>query len=122
LTATLVGLGLMLIGVYFAIRIFGDIYSGLRQPERITPTIESWERIIGGKDLDITIAGQSYPAGRVPAIVILGGRCWALAYVAIGLMSAGARIVSWTATDRQAVRRILLQTFGKTDHIDNRNS
>jgi hypothetical protein len=121
LAATLIGLGLMLIGFYFAIGLFGDIYSGLKEPERLTPFIESWEKVIGGKGLDITVAGQTYPASRVSAILVLGGGCWALVYVAIGFMSAGARIVSWTATDRQAIRRIILQTFGKTGQDDARS-
>jgi hypothetical protein len=122
LTATALGLCLMLIGFYFAMRLFGEIYSGLKQPERFAPMIVSWERVVGGKDLDVTVAGQKYPVARLSAIVILGGGCWALVHVAIGLVWAGARIVSWTATDRLAIKRIILQALGKPDNIDTGNS
>ena len=121
LTATALGLCLMVTGFYFAMRLFGDIYSGLKYPERFAPTIESWERVVGGKDLTITVADQKYPVARLSAIVILGGGCWALVYVAIGLMGAGAKIISWTATDRLAIKRFILQALGKPDKIVTEN-
>ncbi|MFH1022720.1 MAG: hypothetical protein V1809_04975 [Planctomycetota bacterium] len=114
LAGTALGLVLMAIGLYFVIRLFGSVYSGLKNPEPFLPIIQSWERVVG-KDLDVVVGGQKLALARFFAIFILGAGCWVLLRVSISLMWAGARIISWTASDRQAVKRILRQALGKPE-------
>ena len=60
----------------------------------------------------MTIEGRAVPLARVIAVIVLGGGSLLLAWLALGIMLTGAKIVSWTAGDREAVKKILTHVFG----------
>ena len=113
LVATVLGLAMMVIGLCFALKLFGEVNASLGQPGQFAEPIAKWEQALGGKELDVKAGDTTLRVSRILAIAALGGSVLVLIHVAVAFVYAGARIVSWTATDRQAIRRIILQAIGK---------
>lgn len=112
LVAAVLGIVIIVIGLVYATRMFGAIYRALQSPESFQPVREQWSQAVGGEELNITIAGSTYHVANVAAIAVLGGGAVMLSWIAMALILAGAKVVSWTAGDREAVKRILVHAFG----------
>ncbi len=114
LIASAIGVVIIIIGAVYAMKMFYAIYHGVKNPQYVEALIEQWMQILGKESESITIQSLdlTFNLGRVTAVVILGGTAYILASIAISLMSVGAKIVSWTSGDREAVKRILTYTFG----------
>lgn len=110
--ATLIGVIAIVVGLFFAIRLFGALYSGLAKPEKFDSTIDKWEMTLGGEDMDLIIEGRNYPFARPLAIALLGGGTFLLVWIVLGIMITGAKIVSVTTSDMEAIKRILRHAFG----------
>lgn len=110
--ATLIGVIAIVVGFFFATRLCGAIYSGLAKPEKFNSAIDKWERTLGGEELDLVVEGKNYPLARPLAIALLGGGMFVLVWIIMGIMITGAKIVSVTASDKEAVKKILRHAFG----------
>jgi hypothetical protein len=110
--ATLIGVIAIVVGFFFAMRLFGSLYSGLTEPEKVNSTIDRWEWTLGGRELDLVIEGKHYPLARPLAIALVGGGTIVLVWIVLGIMVTGAKIVSVTASDMEAIKRILRHAFG----------
>ena len=42
------------------------------------------------------------------------GRGFMLTWIALGFIIAGAKVISWTLSDREAVKKLLVHAFGST--------
>lgn len=112
IAATVLGIVAIVIGLVYATRIFEAVYSNLRAPEGIEGLLDRWERVLGEEDLTFAIGGEEHSFARSAGIVVVGVGAMLLARVAMGIMVAGAKIISLTAGDREAVRKILTHAFG----------
>jgi hypothetical protein len=110
--ATLVGVIAIVVGFFFATRLFGTLHSGLTKPEKFNSTIDKWESILGGEELDLVVGGKNYPLARPLAVALLGGGTFVLVWIVLGIMITGAKIVSVTTSDTEAIKRILRHAFG----------
>ena len=112
LAATGLGIVVIIIGLVYATRIFHVIYTTLQSPEAFQSLLDQWVAVLGGKELDLTIAGGTFHGANVFSVLVLGGGAAILAWIAIGLILAGAKIVSWTTGDSDTIKRILRHTYG----------
>lgn len=110
--AGVLGVVIIVIGLVFAMRLFAALLGTLRNPEGIQPQVAQWATVLGGDELTVVIAGNKYPCGRIVAVIVLGGGSVVLAWIAMGLTLTGAKLVSWTLGEREAIKRILNHAFG----------
>lgn len=108
------GLGIIaiVIGLYCSAKVFFGIHDVLTNPEGFQAIYQQWVEAVGGEELSVQIDDDQFPVANLVAILVLGLGSLALAWIAIGIMITGARIVSWTSSDREAIKKILRHTFG----------
>jgi len=110
----ILGIVAIVIGLVFATRLFTSVLAALRSPESYQAYIAMWTDAVGGEELSVVIAGQTYRCANVIAIMILGFGVTILACIAMGLMQMGAKTISCTLGDKEAVKRILVHALGQT--------
>ena len=108
------GLGVVAIitGLMYATRMFAVIFNALHAPEVFQAHMEKWVAAVGGAQLDVVIGGIVIHGASIFAILVLGGGAVLLAWIAMGLILAGARTMAWILGDREAVKRLLVHAFG----------
>jgi hypothetical protein len=113
-TAAILGVIAIAVGLYYATRVFGIVFGALNDPEAFQATLDKWVTAVGAKELDIAVEGTStvIHGARPIALATLFGGAFILSWIAIGITLAGAKIVSWTLSDREAVKQILTYAFG----------
>ena len=109
---SVVGVVTIIIGLTFATRTFASVYAALRAPEDFKEHIGKWIATVGGDQLNLVISGKSFPCANIFAIVVLGAGATILAWISMGLIVAGAKAISWTSSDREAIKRILEHALG----------
>lgn len=112
LCANIVGIVAIVAGLWLTIDLFGAIHRGLTGPEDARPLLKQWAETLGGDKLTVKVADQSYPLAPSLAIVVVGAGCCVLTWLALGIMLAGAKIITWTSSEREAVRKILQHALG----------
>jgi hypothetical protein len=112
LCANVIGVVAVVAGLWLAIDLFNAIYHGLNAPENVRPLLDQWGATLGGDKLTVKVADKSYPLASLAATIIVGAGCGVLTWLAIGVMLTGAKIIAWTSSDREAIRRILQYAFG----------
>ncbi|MHC4531689.1 MAG: hypothetical protein ACYSXD_09035 [Planctomycetota bacterium] len=113
LITAVLGIMLIIIGLVYAVKMFSAIYTTLQNPEDVQPLIDRWTVAIGASGLSFTIGENTYNITKPFVIIILGVGSVVLAHIAIGLVIAGAKVISWTTGEREAVKKILTHAFGK---------
>lgn len=108
----ILGVVAIVIGLVYVTRIFGLIFGVLHAPDGFDAHLAQWVKAVGGEQLDVVVSGTTLHCARIVAIAVLGGGVTILAWISLGLILAGAKIVSWTLGDREAVRRMLAYAFG----------
>jgi len=108
----ILGVIAIVIGLVYATRMFALVFAALHAPEAFQAHLDKWVTAVGGGELDIAIGGTTYHGARIIAIIVLGGGASILAWISMGIMLAGAKTVSWTLSDREAVKKVLVHAFG----------
>lgn len=110
--AALMGLVMIVMGVYFAVELFSLGYAAVTNPERFSTLIDQWSKYIGGEEKDFVFNPQFKVSARLFALLGLG--VWAIFMIKLCQMviTSGARIVYWMGTDANAIRRVLGHIFG----------
>ena len=115
LLGVLLGLTIIVIGLYYACGIFGVIRDTLRAPEGFGGTVEAWVDVLKiDEESDAGPAAQirAYRMGRVVAVGTIALGLFLLVQIATVLMVTGAKLVSLASGDAEAVRAILKSVFG----------
>ncbi|HUY91905.1 MAG TPA: hypothetical protein VMV10_24405 [Pirellulales bacterium] len=102
----------ILVGLWLAIKLFGAIAAGLQSPDAYRQTIEQWTALVGGDGLKVKIGEQEFALAPAVALAVIGLGLALLTWLSLGVMLTGAKIVSWSSGDREAVRRVLQQALG----------
>jgi len=112
--AAILGVIAIGVGLFYATRVFGLVFAALNDPVTFQATLDKWVTAVGAKELDIAVEGTStvIHGARPLALATLGGGAFILSWIAIGITLAGAKIVAWTLSDREAVRQLLTAAFG----------
>lgn len=111
--AMIFGLVVIGIGLFYAVKVFDLVYSALNEPQGFEKTFQDWQKTIGGEELEIEINKKTFSVAPILATVVIGGGSLILVWISMGIMLTGAKIVSWTAGDHAAVKRILQHTLGR---------
>ncbi len=109
---SILGVIAIIIGLVYVTRIFALILGVLNKPESFDTLLDQWIKVVGGEQLDVIIAGTRFHSANLIAIMVLGGGVSILALISMGLILTGAKIVSWTLGDRDAIKKMLASAFG----------
>lgn len=107
------GVVVIVVGLTYAMRMFGVVYGHLQSPEGVDPLLRKWAVAVGGEKLTLRLGEASYHGANVLAVMVLGGGTFILTWIAMGLMLTGAKILAWTTGDLAAVKRVLRHAFGR---------
>ena len=116
--AAILGVIAIGIGLVYTTRVFDAVFTALHAPGAFQAHLDKWMLAVGGEQLDIVIAGTTYHGARSIAIMVLGSGATILAWISMGLVLAGAKTVSWTLSDREAVKKLLVHAFGPARGIE----
>ncbi|MFV0437220.1 MAG: hypothetical protein ACK5PS_07510 [Desulfopila sp.] len=120
LIATCVGLFIILMGLKYTIDIFHLIFSALQSPSSLTGPIEQLANSIGGNVFDIRLEDRAIPLANIMALMTYCGGAILCAWLTLAMMQTGAKIISLTAGDQNAVKKLLQSAFGKRMRPKNR--
>jgi len=112
LVATIIGLAVIVIGLSYAMDIFRLIFTIMESPTALTEPLQQMAESIGGKAFDIQLRDRSIPMANLMALAVYCGGALLSAWLTLALMQTGAKIVSLTAGDRSAVKKLLQSAFG----------
>ncbi len=112
LLATVAGITIILIGLKYSIDMFGFVFDILKNPHPLTKMIDQWSKILELNSLKITLQGQEFPIANILSLMVVGIGALILVRIALAMMKTGAKIVSWTSNEREAVKKILKYAFG----------
>jgi hypothetical protein len=110
--AAALGLAAIFVGLTYAIRIFGAVAGALGDPNGFQTHLETWMAAVGGESTSVELGEVTLRPARVLALAVLGGGSLVLAWLSIAILVAGAKTLSWTLGDQEAVRRLLIHAFG----------
>ena len=112
LIASVIGMILIIAGLIYALKLFNLVFDNLSSPQNFIEIFKPWIEVVGGDAFNFRVAGKPYPVANVITLGVLGAGGFLLAWIAMGLMLTGAKIVSWTTSDREAILKILNHVFG----------
>jgi hypothetical protein len=92
--ATCVGIIAIVVGLVCAVKVFNEVYASMLAPESLQPTFVKWTEVVGGDSLKVEVDGVTYNAARPTAILVFVVEQLVLAWIAMGIMFVGARVVS----------------------------
>ncbi len=104
-----VGIVLIVIGLAFAMKIFGVIVATLNAPGNIRTLVEDWTRIVGNEQLTVLYEGKEIAVGPVIAVGILGVGALVLVSISMQLITNGAKVISITLGEREALKQLFKQ-------------
>jgi len=113
LIATCIGLAIILIGLKYTLDIFHIIFNILQSPSYLTGPIQQLAESIGGSVFDIRLEDRAIPLANLIALMVYCGGALLSAWLTLTMMHTGAKIVSLTAGDRNAVKKLLQTAFGR---------
>jgi len=117
LTAVL-GIVLILVGIVFVMRMFSVIFNNVQNPEAGGALIADWAEVLGGERLNVPLPEGVFEVAPLAAALVVGMGGLVLAWISIGIVIAGAKLVSWRVTDREAMKRMLRTVMGKKRRED----
>ncbi len=110
---TLVGVLMVLIGLYFAIKLFYRIFDALLYPEHIRELLVAWAQTMEWHVLEFDLQGKTLSFGRSFALVVLGIGGFLLVSIALAVIRTGARIIAFATEEREAIKDILQYSLGE---------
>ena len=114
LVATCVGLVAIIIGLKYAIDIFQLLFTILKSPTYLNGPIQQLAEVIGGGAFDLSWEGRAVFLANIMALAIYCCGVLLCAWLTLALMHTGAKIVSLTAGDRSAVKKLIQSVFGNS--------
>lgn len=113
LMAAVFGIAVMAVGLFYAIRLFTVIFETLQNPGSQAEVFHQWARMVADEEgFKVSVQGNTVDLARFFGIAVVGGGLLILTWIAMGMMLIGAKIVSVSLGDLEAIRRILKYTFG----------
>ena len=95
------GLVVIIIGIVYATRIFSMVSAALHNPGGFEAVLKSWVAAVGGDRLDFVVPDiTTYHAANLVALAVMGVGTMILAWMSIGLILVGAKVLSWSLSDR----------------------
>ncbi len=109
---TAFGLLLIVVGVYFACRLFGAAYSAVTAPEQFGPVVDQWAEYLSGGEPLMRINDEVLVNPRPVAVAVLGFFTLVMVWITKAVITIGAKIVYWMGSEVDSVKRVLSHVFG----------
>lgn len=113
LIATCIGLAIILIGLKYTMDIFQLLFTILKSPAALTEPVQQLAASFGGSAFDLKLTDRIVPLAKIMALIVYCFGIVLSAFLTMALMQTGAKIVSLTAGDRNAVKQLLRSAFGR---------
>jgi hypothetical protein len=113
LFVTLIGVLMVLIGLYFSIKLFFQIFDALLYPEHIRELLMAWSQTMEWHVLEVDFQGKTLSFGRSFALVVIGIGGFLLVSIALAMVRTGARIIAFATEEREAIKDILQYSLGE---------
>jgi len=107
ITATSIGIITVLIGLIYSCILFDYILDILKNPEGFKPILSKWANVMG----EMKMSPNDIPYALIMTFIIIGAGTLILCWLALNIMLTGAKIVLWTISDKEAIRRLLKDAF-----------
>ena len=114
LLATCIGLIAIIIGLKYVMDIIQLIFTILNSPSYLTGPVQQMAEVIGGSAFDLSWEGRAVFLANIMALAVYCCGVLLCAWLTLALMHTGAKIVSLTAGDQSAVKKLLQTAFGKS--------
>jgi hypothetical protein len=123
--ASLLGLGIIILGLYLALKTYTTIQRGVTEPVTFQETVKKWTEVMDVSPKNDPAAAawdektrfEAEAVAQVMGVVAIGGAYFILCWLTVAIMTAGARIISWTTGDREAVRKIIREALGTRTRV-----
>lgn len=113
LIATCIGIGVIIIGLRYAMDIFQLIFSILQSPRFLSEPISQIAEIIGGTASSLSTQGGPVSLVNILALIFYFFGALLCAWLTLAMMHTGAKIVSLNVGEQRAVKKLLHSAFGK---------
>jgi hypothetical protein len=110
----LLGIIAMITGLVYTSKLFTMVLYVLKTPDAAHSIFKNWATALGDNQLILTVQGDSFDMTLIATLLIVGTGALLLTYIALTLITTGAKILSWTLGDKEAIKKILTSTFGTT--------
>ncbi len=101
-----IGLVVMVIGVVYATQVFSMVSTALHDPGGFEAVLKPWVAAVGGDQLDLVVPDiTTYHAANLVALAVLGVGTMILVRISMGLILVGAKVLSWSLSDRIPEKR-----------------
>jgi hypothetical protein len=116
------GLGfiILLVGMWAVLRVFLTLLGHFAHPEQMTAGLAAWSQAMANVEAGGEINGQKVDLKGIVVVASYWLGWIVLSWLAVSLLYAGARIIHWTTSDQEAVKRILTEAFGNWRRLHER--
>ncbi|MGE4559417.1 MAG: hypothetical protein AB7E77_04420 [Desulfobulbus sp.] len=111
--ATCIGLVVIIIGITYAMDVFQLMLAMLHSPSTLAGPIQELATTFGGNAYDLALSDRTVPVAKIVALVIYCFGVFTCAFLTMALMQTGAKIVSFTIGESNAVKQLLKKAFGR---------
>ncbi len=112
--ASVLGLVMIVIGLWYTLRFIGQLIHVLEDPASIERSIGRWGDVLGADDLVIEINGNTVHYKKIAGGFAMGLVALALVALVLRLITAGAQVVTLTSSDRELIKKILREALPMT--------
>jgi len=112
IAGTFVGIIILVAGLVCMVMVIGAFRDALANPQGLEGAVEQWADLIQAEDVVFVFGENETHAGRFLATLMMGICALVLARLCIALMTSGAKVISITSGDKEAVKRVLKEAFG----------
>ena len=117
IVAGAIGIVAIILGFFFAGKLFFAVKDGLEHPGDVHPIIVEWEEVLGGDELSAPVGDGELGLARVIAVVIVGAGTVVLVWIALGFVRTGARVISWVISDLGAMRKLTTELDQRVEDV-----
>lgn len=114
------GLIILLVGVWAVLRVFLTLLGHFTAPEQMTTGLAAWSQALAGVDTQFDVNGQKVDLRGVVVVASYWIGWMVLSWLAVSLLYAGAKIIHWTTSDQEAIKRILTETLTQWQQVHKR--
>lgn len=120
LACQVIGVIVIFWGIGLASQIFADLWGRRDDPELLSKLAAPAEKYLGDQPMAV-VGGEKVPLSRVASIVFVLGYHVLIAWIAMGIMVTGARMIAWNFDERRQLRVILQELLTERRNLENKS-
>jgi uncharacterized membrane protein len=117
----MVGVIAMVTGLVYAAKILKLLYDALSAPEGGQPILALAE-LLGGAELVVPCEAGNVPLAVPLAVVLLVAALLVMGWLALGLITTGAKVIAFCLTEREAMKDLLVYALGQKQKSEEKNT